>query len=52
MGHEEASAGCSGEFRGGYGEVEVALCRGHPGLDCQLCFLKLSLGIAYWRSDI
>lgn len=30
-GHEEASAGDCGEFWGGNGEGEVALCMGHPG---------------------
>ena len=38
-GHE-ASAGDCGEFRGGNGVVEVALCMGHPGLGCQLRSLK------------
>lgn len=51
-GREEASAGCWGKFCEGYGEVEVLLCMGHPGLDCQLPLLKLCLGIAYWRSRI
>ncbi len=40
-GHEEPSAGDCGEFCGGNGEVEVALCMGHPGLSCQLSFRKL-----------
>lgn len=52
IGHEEASVGGWGEFWGGNGEVEVTLCMGHPGLNCQLYFLKPCLGIAYWRSGI
>lgn len=51
-GHEEASAGCCGDLRGGNEELGVALCIGHPGLDCQSWFPKRCLGIAYWRSDI
>ena len=35
-GHEEASAGDCGEFWGGKGEGEVALCMGHPGFNRQL----------------
>ena len=52
IGHEDASAGDRGEFWGGNGEVEVALCMGHPGLGCQLRFLKPYLGIAYRRCSI
>ena len=52
MGQEEASAGDCGDFRGGKGEVELALCMGHPGLDGQLWLLKHLLAVAYWRGDI
>lgn len=51
-GHEEASAGDCGEFWGGNGEGEVALCMGHPGLNCQLVFLKPCIGIAHWGNGI
>lgn len=52
MGHEEASAGDFGEFEGGKGVVEFALCMGHPGWNCQLDFLELYRDITYWRRGI